>query len=249
MEAFSRVKLFSTALMLAATTMLPAQDRTVYVGTYTNGASKGIYSFRFNTSTGKTSEPGLAAETSNPAFLTVHPNGRFLYAANENPNGTISAFAIGPSGGLTLLNTVSSGGSGPCHVALDRTGRWLFAANYNSGSVAVFRVGAGGKLGDATTVVQHSGSSVNAQRQAGPHAHEVVVTADNRFVLVPDLGADRVVIYRFDADKGALSESTFAKSVPGSGPRHLAFSPDGRFVYVLHELAASITAFRYRNGA
>ena len=222
----------------------------MYVGTYTNGASKGIYTFRFNSSTGKTTEPALAAESSNPSFLAMHPNGRFLYAANENSNGIVSAFAIDPSGRLTLVNSVSSHGSGPCHVAVDRTGKWLFAANYNSGSVAVFPLGADGKLGEASTVVQHFGSSVNRERQEGPHAHEVVLSPDNRFLLVPDLGADRVVIYRFDAAKGTLSPGApaFVKAAPGAGPRHLAFSPDGRFVYVVNELAASITASRYDNG-
>ena len=241
---------FLITIMLAAafSGMLPAEERTVYVGTYTNGASKGIYTFRFDSSTGKTSEPGLAAESSNPAFLAAPPNGRFLYAANENPNGTVSAFSIA-SGVLTFLNSVSSGGSGPCHVAVDRTGNWLFAANYNSGSLALFPLGAGGKLGAASAVVQHSGSSANRQRQDGPHAHEVVVSADNRFVLVPDLGADQVVIYRFDAAKGTLGKPSFAKATPGAGPRHLAFRPDGRFVYVLNELAASITVLRYKDGS
>ncbi|MBZ5633051.1 MAG: lactonase family protein [Acidobacteriia bacterium] len=235
--------------MLAATTMLLAQDRIVYVGTYTSGASKGIYAFRLNSSTGKTTEPILAVESSNPAFLALHPSGRFLYSANENANGMLSAFATGEK--LMLLNSVSSRGAGPCHVSLDRTGKWLFAANYNSGSVAVFPVGADGKLGDASTVVQHSGSSVNRERQEGPHAHEVVVSADNQFVLVPDLGADRVVIYRFDAAKGTFAPGTpaFVKAAPGAGPRHLAFAPDGKFVYVLNELAASITTFRYENGS
>jgi 6-phosphogluconolactonase len=131
-------------------------------------------------------------------------------------------------------------------VAIDHTGKWLFAANYNSGSVAVFPVGSDGKLGEASTVIQHSGSSVDRQRQESPHAHEVVVSADNRFVLVPDLGTDQVVIYRFDA--GKLGTPVFVNAAPGAGPRHLAFSPNGKFVYVLNELAASITVFRYQNG-
>jgi len=228
-------------------TLLPAQDRTVYVGTYTNGASKGIYMFRFNPLTGKTTEPSLAAESSNPSFLAVHPNGKFLYAANENPNGAVSAFSIAPGGWLTLLNSVSTRGAGPCHVAVDRAGKWLFTANYNSGSLAVFPIGADGKLGEASTVIQHSGSGVDRQRQEGPHAHEVVVSADNRVVLVPDLGADQVVIYPVDA--GRLGTPGFVKAAPGAGPRHLAFRPDGKFVYVLNELAASITAYRYRNGS
>lgn len=224
----------------------------MYVGTYTNGASKGIYTFRFNLSTGKATGPSLAAETSNPSFLALHPNGRFLYAANENPNGMVSVFSIDrASRALTLLNSVSSRGSGPCHIAVDHTGKWLFAANYNSGSVAAFPLDADGKLGEASTVVQHSGSSVNRERQEGPHAHEVVLSPDNRFLLVPDLGADHVVIYRFDAAKGTLTPSTpaFVKAAPGAGPRHLAFRPDGKFAYVVNELAASVVAYRYENGS
>src|ERR1041384_7985699 len=130
--------------------MLAAQERTVYVGTYTKGASKGIYSFRFNPSTGTATEPALAAESSNPSFLAVHPNGRFLYAVNENPAGTVSAFSIQGGGRLPLLNSVSSRGDGPCHLALDHTGKWLLAANYNSGSVAVFPVRKDGTLGEAS---------------------------------------------------------------------------------------------------
>jgi 6-phosphogluconolactonase len=233
--------------------MNPFPRWTVYVGTYTNAASKGIYTFRLNCSMGTASEPTLAVESSNPAFLATHPNRRFLYAANENPSGSVSAYSIDPANGRAiLLNAVSSRGSGPCHVALDGTGRWLFAANYNSGSVAVFPLGVDGKLGEASAVVQHTGSSVDRERQEGPHAHEVVVSADNRFVLVPDLGTDQVVLYHFDASLGALTPATpaFAKIAPGAGPRHLAFRPDGGFVYVLHELAASVTAFRcQKNGS
>jgi 6-phosphogluconolactonase len=239
-------------LILAAgiSTLLPAQERTVYVGTYTGGASKGIYAFRFNAATGKTTEPRLAADSSNPTFLALHPSRRFLYAANENSNGTVSAFAVDASGALTLLNSVSSRGSGPCHMAVDRTGKWAFTANYNSGSVAVFPLGPDGRLGEASTFVQLSGSSVNRDRQAGSHAHEVVVSADNRFVLVADLGTDRIVVYEFDAAKGTLTAGTpaFVKSAPGAGPRHLTFSSDGRYVYVLNEIAVSVTVFSFENG-
>jgi len=240
------------AILFLLAMMLPAQKRRVYVGTYTGAASKGIYTFRFDSANGKATEATLAAQTSNPSFLAVHPNGRFLYAVNENPSGTVSAFSSdAATGRLTLLNSVSSHGSGPCHLALDRTSKWLFVANYNSGSVSVFPLGADGKLGEAPTVMQHSGASVDPQRQEGAHAHEVVVSADNRFVLVPDLGADRVIVYSFDAATGALTPGTppFVKITPGSGPRHLAFAPDGKFVYVLNELASSIAAFRYQNGS
>ncbi len=226
-------------------------DWITYIGTYTRQDSKGIYAYRFQPATGKLTPLGLAAETSNPSFLAVAPNQRFLYAANENSPGTISAFAVQPgTGRLKLLNAVSSRGAGPCHVAFDKTGKWLFAANYSSGSVAVFPVHEDGTLGEASGFVQHSGSSVNPQRQEGPHAHSASVSPDNRFLLVADLGLDKVLVYRFDAVKGTLApnDPPFAKLAPGSGPRHMAFRPDGKFVYALSEMSATVTAFRYTAG-
>ncbi len=206
------------------------RGRTAYVGTYTGGASKGVYAFRFDDSTGKLAALGLAAETPNPSFLAVSPNGRFVYAANEENAGSVSAFAIdsalGDAAKATLwpLNAVSSRGAGPCHVALDKTGKWLFVSNYNSGSVAAFPVHDDGSLGEASAFVQHSGSSVNAQRQAGPHAHSVNVSPDNRFVLVADLGLDEILTYKIDAAKGLVSSKPLSTKVtPGSGPRHMAF--------------------------
>ena len=218
-----------------------AADWTAFIGTYTRGASKGIYAARFDEKTGKLTSLGLAAETSNPSFLAVHPNQRFLYAANENPQGTVSAFAIEPATAhLKLLNTVSSKGSGPCHVELDRAGQFLFAANYNSGSVTVFPVRENGTLGEASKSVQHSGSGANPQRQEGPHAHSANVAPDNRFVLVLDLGLDQIMAYSRQLNIGATTIMN-----PGSGPRHMAFRADGKFAYVLSELTATVTAFRY----
>jgi len=162
--------------------------------------------------------------------------------------GTMSAFSINRTTlHLKLLNSVSTKGSAPCHVTLDKTGKWLFVANYNSGSVAAFPIHADGSLGEAASFVQHSGSSASPERQAGPHVHEVVVSADNRFVMVPDLGLDQVVVYRFDPVKGSLTPNTppFAKVAPGSGPRHLAFRSDGRYAYVLNEMLATVTGFQY----
>jgi 6-phosphogluconolactonase len=220
-------------------------DWTAYVGTYTSGASKGIYRLRFDDATGKLTTLDLAAETPNPSFLAVSPNGRFLYAANEENAGSVSAFSNGNQK-LTPLNTVSSRGAGPCHVALDKTGKWLFVANYNSGSVAAFPVHEDGTLGEASAFVQHSGSSVNPQRQAGPHAHSVNISPDNRFVLVADLGLDQILTYRIDAAKGLPPpQPLLAKLSPGSGPRHMAFGPDGRFVYVINEMLATVTVFQY----
>lgn len=216
-----------------------------YVGTYTRGDSKGIYSYRFDDSTGKLTALGLAAETSNPSFLAASPNRRFLYAVNEESAGSVSAFSIDAvKGSLKLLNSVSSRGAGPCHVALDKTGKWLFVANYNSGSVAAFPVHDDGSLGEATAFVQHSGSSVNPQRQAGPHAHSVNVSPDNRFVLVADLGLDQILTYRIDATKGLIpAEPLLAKMAAGSGPRHLALMPG--FAYAVNEMLSTVTTFQY----
>jgi 6-phosphogluconolactonase len=229
----------------------------MYVGTYTNQQSKGIYAYHFQTS-GKFTPIGLVAETSSPSFLAVDHNQKFVYAANElttyegKPAGSISAFAIdAATGHLKLLNKVSSKGSGPCHVSFDETGKWLFAANYFGGSLAVFPVHEDGSLGEASAFIQHTGSSVDPQRQSGPHAHSAYISPGNRFVLVDDLGLDRVVVYRLDAATGTLTpnDPPFAKLAPGSGPRHLAFGKDGKFVYVLSEMAATVTAFSYNAGA
>jgi 6-phosphogluconolactonase len=219
-----------------------------YFGTYTRPPSQGIYAWRFQPASGKLTAIGLAAETSNPSFLAVHPNQRFLYAANEDRTGTISAFAIDPvNGRLKLLNQVPSRGSGPCHVAVAPGGKWVFATNYNSGSVAVFPVHEDGTLGEATGFVQHAGSSVNAQRQRGPHAHSANVSPDGRWLLVADLGLDQILSYRVDEVKGTLSagDPPFTKLAPGSGPRHLVFGKDGRFAYVISEMLATVTVFRY----
>jgi 6-phosphogluconolactonase len=250
-----------TVLLLALAAAAPrgaqgSDDWIMYVGTYTKAPSKGIYAYRFEGATG-TATPmgtaGLAAETENPSYLAVHPNQRFLYAVNEVSRyegasaGSVSAFSIDrASGTLTLLNRVSTRGADPCHLSLDRSGKWLFVANYTGGSVAAFPVHDDGTLGDASAFYQHAGSSVDKARQNGPHAHAVAVSPDNRFVLAVDLGLDRIFSYRLDAAaKGLAPAPAFAPVTPGSGPRHLAFRPDGRFAYVLNEMRSSVSAFRY----
>src|SRR5436309_6649405 len=188
------MRTFVTAL-LASTLLMPCAhgakkpsakgDYFVYVGTYTRENSKGIYAYRFHPSDGKLTSLGLAAETTNPSFLAIHPNGRFVYSVSEvdttngEPAGSVSAFRIEPqSGKLTLLNTVSSKGTGPCHVLVDRTGKNLLVANYGSGSVASLPVKSDGSLSEASAFIQHKGSSVDRQRQQGPHAHSVNLSAD-----------------------------------------------------------------------
>jgi 6-phosphogluconolactonase len=224
-------------------------EMLAFSGSNPGGGAKGIYAYQFNTTSGELKPAGLAVETTNPSFLAVSASGQFLYAVNEvGGQGMVSAFSIDRAAArLALLNQVSSKGGGPCHLALDATGRWLAVANYGTGSVAVLPVGADGKLGDATGFDQHRGSGVNKSRQEGPHAHEAVFSPDNRYLLVPDLGLDQVLVYRFNAAKGTIApnDPPFGVLAPGSGPRHLAFHPNGKVVYVLNEMASSVTAFHW----
>lgn len=223
----------------------------VFVGTYTNKTgSKGIYAFEFDADAGKLTPKGLAAETPDPSWVVIHPNGKFAYAANEaGKQSTITAFAIdAKSAKLSQLNEVSALGQDPCHLSFDKTGKHLFAANYSSGNVVAFPLLADGKLGERTAVAADVGAvGPNKERQEGPHAHWVQASPDNRFVFVSDLGLDALLSYRFDATKGVLTpnDPPFAKVAPGAGPRHATFSPDGRFVYVVSELDSTVTAFGY----
>ena len=229
-----------------------AQEHLLYVGTCTDHGSKGIYAYRFDSSRGKLASLGLAAETPEPSFLTVDSSGRFLYTVNETltyngrPTGAVSAFTIHETGKLSLLNQVSSRDQGPAHIALDRTGKYALISNYTLGSVAVLPVMADGRLGDASWFVQHKGSSINRERQKGPHAHAIVLSRDNRFAVAADLGLDQLLIYRFDATKGTLGEKpAVVKTRPGAGPRHLVFSSDGRFLYVINELQSTVVIYSY----
>ncbi len=218
----------------------------VYAGTYTGHGSQGIYVYRFDAATGELTSLGLAAQTQDPSFLAVRPGGAYLYAVNEGGAGFVSAFRVDrKTGKLTPLNRVSSRGSSPCALSVDSTGKFVVAANYGSGSVVLFPIKADGSLAQPTVFDQHEGSSVDPQRQEGPHAHSAIFSPDNRFVLSADLGVDRIYIYLFDAARGVLSPAGSADVQPGSGPRHLAFHPDGKFVYAINELTSTVTAFAW----
>jgi 6-phosphogluconolactonase len=249
--------IFLLTVLLTAAAEALAVDYLVYVGTYTGKGSEGIYAYRFDPATGETSSVGLVARTDNPSFLAVDPNGRFLYAVNEldtfrtEATGAVSVFAIDrESGKLNLQQQVSSLGAGPAHVSVDKSAAWLMVANYNGGNVAVFPIGSDGRLGPHSAFVQNVGSSVNPERQAGPHAHSIQVTNDNRFAIAADLGLDKLFVYRFDADTGSLTPGSpeFVEVAPGAGPRHIAFAPSGKFVYVLNEMASTVTVFAYKQG-
>lgn len=243
------------AATICASLAPAAGDSYAYIGTYTNGhKSQGIYAYRFHPADGKVTSLGLAAATPDPSFLAIHPNGKFLYSVSEldsfngQKTGAVSAYKIDPATAkLTLLNTVSSKGAGPCHVLVDKTGKNVLVANYSSGSVASLPVKSDGSLGEATAFIQHAGSSADRERQAGPHAHSVNLPASNRFMLAADLGLDQVLIYKFDAANGTLTpnDPPYGKVKPGSGPRHFAFHPNGKYGYVISEMASTVTAFRW----
>jgi 6-phosphogluconolactonase len=226
-----------------------------YVGTYTSKTnSKGIYAYRFDAEKGQLTPIGIAAESVDPSFLAIHPNGKYLYAVNEIGNfnggtsGALSAFAIDPkTSALKFLNQVPTRGAGPCYVSLDKNGSFVLVANYDSGSIASFPVHDDGSLGTASGFVQHSGTGPNKERQEGPHAHWIATSPDNHFALVADLGLDDVLVYKFDDVQGKLTPNSppYAQVKPGSGPRHLAFAPNGKFAYLITEMASTVVAFSY----
>jgi 6-phosphogluconolactonase len=238
------------ALLLAQ--LLPAQ--ILYVGTYTDAKTKGVYAYRFDNKTGNMAPLGLMAETPSPTFLALHPNGKFLYAVNEvntyqgKKAGSVTGYSIDrATGKLTMINQVSSMGPGPCHLIVDATGRMLMVANYAGGSFASYPIAADGKLGEAATFIQLQGSGPDKSRQAEPHGHSVNLPKSGRLMLGADLGNDKVMIYKIDPANATMTanDPPFAMVKPGSGPRHLAIAPDQKHVYVLSEMASSVTTFEF----
>jgi 6-phosphogluconolactonase len=230
----------------------PADSVRVYVGTYTDTDSRGIYRLRLDLATGALSTEGEPTPAGDPSWLTLSPDGARLFAVNEtgqartDPPGGVSAFAVdGVTGALTFLNRQPSGGAAPCYLSLDASGRHALVANYWGGNVSVFPVDADGRLGTASAFVQHALSASPADADAGPHAHSIDLDAANRYAIVADLGLDRVYSYRFDAAKGTLAEASILDLPTGAGPRHLTFHPDGRHAYLINELSSTVTALSY----
>src|ERR1700680_1162132 len=262
---------FGLAIAAVETAFAQSSDFFVYVGTYTGfkwshhsrpygrveSYSKGIYVSRFRPATGEFSEPELAAEMINPSFLTVSPDHRFLYAVSEDPlsvgppldhSSYVSAFAIDSlSGKLRLLNTAPASETSTCFISMDKTGKYVMLANFGSGSVSVIRVREDGSLGELTSFIQDVGSSVDPRIQFEPHPHSIVVSPDNRYAIVSDLGLDKVLVFRFDAQTGKLSppDPPFATVYPGGGPRHFTFDHSGKFGYQLSEMSGVVDVFAW----
>jgi len=232
-------RFFLTAfLCLTVSSFAAAQEKyRVYLGTYTDGESKGIYQCELDLKTGSLSTATLAGETGSPSFVAFHPNGKFLYAVNEG-TATISAFSISSSNGqLTFLNSQPSQGGLPCHLIVDPTGRNILAANYGGGSCICIPIRPNGHLGKASSFRQHTGSR--------KHGHSIHVDKANRFALCCDLGLDQVIIYQFDASRGTLTPHGVFNTPQGSGPRHFAWHPDGKTAYINGETNLTIIACDY----
>lgn len=250
---------FTSAMVIGAfcvgalfTAAAQADMQRIYIGTYTNSASEGIYVLDFDSNTGAATNLRLAAKTENPAFLAAHPTLPVIYAVGEmvaepdGPGGTVSAFRIEASGALTLINRASSVGDGPCHVAVAPSGKHVAVANYGGGSTALLPIDDTGVLGKASAFVQHEGSSVNPKRQEGPHAHAVTFDPSGQYLVVADLGIDKLLIYRYDAKAGTLKPADApAVLKPGAGPRHTKFHPTFPQLYAVNELDNTVSAFAF----
>jgi 6-phosphogluconolactonase len=248
MQAFAGFVL-GAALLTAAPAF--AANTIAYVGTYTDTTSKGIYALKWDAAAKKFVSLGLRAEVASPSFVAVSPSHKFLYAITERAarrdgTGSVSSYAIDPvTGALQLINRVPAHGNTTAHLVVDASSKWLLVANYGSGSVASFPLNADGSIGEMADFKQHSGSSVNPHRQMGPHPHEAVMSPDNRFLLVPDLGLDKVFVYALDGATGKLTLSSTTDTRPGFGPRHMLFGKDGKFAYVLGEMASAVAEMSY----
>lgn len=240
---------FLAAMLLG--TQLQAQTYNLLIGTYTNsGKSEGIYVYTFNTLNGQFKPKSVAKGVDNPSFLTLSPDRKFIYAANEaGAASTASAFKFNAeSGDLTFLNKQDSKGADPCHITADALN--VIVANYSGGSIAVYSRNADGSLSAPKQVIQHTGKSIDATRQTSAHAHMVQFTPDKKFLICTDLGEDLIYIYNYTptSKNNVLTVKTVIKTNPGTGPRHLTFSPNGKFAYLAHEFNGSITAYSYKNG-
>ncbi len=236
-----------TTILLAALAIPLAHAQPIYIGT----GADGIYLSDFDAEKGTLTEPALAAKYPSPGFLALHPEKPILYSIGGG--NTVAAFTIGENSSLAQLGTASCGGGGPCHLAIDASGRTLTVANYGDGSFASIRLDADGKPGEVVTLVKNTGSGPNEKRQTAPHTHGVYFDNANRFLFVPDLGIDKVLIYKFEPATSELTPNNPVEMIspPGGGPRHMAFSPDEKHAYVINELTntVSVAEFDPKSGA
>ena len=248
-----------SALALASRTRSWASEpaKLLYAGTYTNdkgSTSQGIYAFRWDPDEGALELEGLAAATVNPSFITLSPDRRHLYAVNEvdeyrgSKTGSVTSFAVERDPAkLKAINTVPSAGGGPCKITVDFTGKAAFVANYDGGSAASFQILKNGALSKPVSTLQYTGHSADPERQAAPHTHCTTVSPDNRYVLINDLGLDRISVYHLNPQTALLTpnDPPFYEALPGSGPRSFTFHPSGKWAYSLNEIANTVDALAW----
>ena len=240
--------LFSLALLIQLSTI--AQDANLLIGTYTQKGSKGIYLFHFDTATGKATEISHTDSAKNPSYLTISKDKLNVYAVNESAEGSVSVYSL-KNNQLNLLQNKSSKGASPCYIALSPDQRNLFVANYMGGSLTSFHRFADGQISNPQQFIQHSGSSVNKGRQEKAHVHGLFFSPEGKYLLTPDLGTDQVSIYPYQFKNSPPLDEQKVKNIPsspGAGPRHLTFSANGKFIYIIEELTGSISVYRFTKG-
>jgi len=252
----TRALLLAILLIMTTAPRARSADLLVYFGNELDKPDTGIFLSHFNTDTGSLSPPVLNVQASKPGYFVIDPTGRFLYAANATSkfdgqsSGALSAYSIDrATGQLTLINQVPSGGANPVFVVLDAGASHVLTANYTGASISAFALRPDGGIGQRTAFQQFSGHSVNPDRQKQAHPHSIYVDPTNRFVLVPDLGQDKVFVFRYDGQSGTLvpNDPPYGSVAPGAGPRHLAFHPNGRWVYVVDEMGGTVTRFNWNS--
>jgi 6-phosphogluconolactonase len=241
------MKSFFVCILLASITG-NAQTSRLIIGTYTNTTSEGIYVFDFNTNNAKSTLVSVA-KSPNPSFLAIAGNRKFVYAVNENNPGTVTAFSYQKeTGTLTPLNIVETKGAHPCYVSIDKKAKHLVVGNYSGGNLSVFDVKEDGSLSEAKQTIQHNGNGLNRQRQEKAHVHATVYSPDYKMLFVPDLGMDKLMMYKVDSRTGMLSpaEPPFMETVGGAGPRHMVFHPTETFMYLMEELSGTISVYEFK---
>lgn len=223
----------------------------LFVGTYTGERSDGIYLFRFDSDEGLLTPADTASGVSNPSYLNLSPDHSFLYAVNEeadSANATVSAFSFDKENGkISFLNKQTSRGGAPCYVSTDHNGKAVFVGNYLGGSLAMFPINEDGSLADAQTIIEHVGSGVNKSRQEAPHVHCTIISPDNKYLFVTDLGTDQINGYPFNSENTELEQqpAIIFETKPGAGPRHLTFHPNRKYAYLVTELSGTVYALEY----
>lgn len=241
---------FLLAICLFVSASLHAQQYHLLVGTYTNAGSEGIYTYRFDAQTGKATA-NSSVKSSNPSYLAISPDQKYVFAVNENDSGTVSAFKFNKeNGSLTFLNSVSSAGAHPCYISVNKKATIVTVGNYSSGTIAVVEVRSDGQINQPKQIIQLKGNSVNRKRQEKSHVHATVFSPDYRFLFVPDLGTDKIMQYKVTPGSGVLqpAEEPYTDVNAGAGPRHLDFHPKLEIVYLIEELTGTISVFKHKDG-